>query len=251
MTSPERECFPHPAETNVREKVRIRFRKDGSLRFVSHNDLMRCWDRLFRRANLPVRCSEGFHPKPRISSPLSLALGIIGVEELIEVELTLPLSLETIHTRLTDQSVAGLTILAVTRHPARERTEVVAVEYTCPLPIGTLLGPVEERRDSILASPTYRLTRKIPGKPDREIDLRPALEEIRICESEVLVRLRVVTGGTARIEEVLDALGLGQIVADGAVLSRSRVELATVCSGTEYVPSTLCKGAVHEESDVD
>lgn len=226
MTSPERERFPHPAETKVREKVRIRFRKDGSLRFVSHNDLMRCWDRLFRRACLPVRCSEGFHPKPRISSPLALALGIVGLEELIEVELTQEYSLETIHTRLAEESVEGLTILAVTRHPAKERTEVAFVEYTCPLPEGAELLKIEARREELLASPSYRLTRKIPGKPDREVDLRPAIDEIRVSASEVIVRLRVVTGGTARIEEVLEALGLGQLIADGALLSRSKVELA-------------------------
>lgn len=226
MTSPERERFPHPAETKVREKVRIRFRKDGSLRFVSHNDLMRCWDRLFRRACLPVRCSEGFHPKPRISSPLALALGIVGLEEIIEVELTQDFPLETIHDRLTQESVEGLTILAVSRHPLRERTEVVAVEYACPLPDGVPIAFVQERTDALLASPSYRLIRSIPGKPDREVDLRPAIDEIRIADREVTVRLRVVTGGTARIEEVLDALGLGAIVADGCVLSRSRVELA-------------------------
>jgi len=71
----------------ARHKVRIRFRKAGDLRMVSHHDLMRCFARMLRRAALPFRSSEGFHPKPRLSFPLSLALGIVGCEEVVDLEL--------------------------------------------------------------------------------------------------------------------------------------------------------------------
>ena len=53
----------------VRQRVRIRFRKQGDLRLIGHRDLVRCLERLFRRAGLPLGMSEGFHPKPRMSFP--------------------------------------------------------------------------------------------------------------------------------------------------------------------------------------
>src|ERR1700756_418971 len=56
----------------VKDKVRIRFRKDGDLRFVSHHDLMRSFERMLRRAGLPFRSTSGFNPKPRLIFALSL-----------------------------------------------------------------------------------------------------------------------------------------------------------------------------------
>ena len=47
-------------------KVRIRFRKGGDLRLVSHHDLMRVFERMLRRADLPFHSTSGFNPKPRL-----------------------------------------------------------------------------------------------------------------------------------------------------------------------------------------
>ena len=71
----------------VRDKVRIRFRKGGELRLVGHHDLMRCFERMLRRAQLPFHSTEGFNPKPRLIFALSLGLGIVGSEEVVELEL--------------------------------------------------------------------------------------------------------------------------------------------------------------------
>jgi hypothetical protein len=71
----------------VRLRVRVRFSKQGDLRLIGHRDLMRCFERLFRRAGLRLRFSEGFHPKPRMTFPLALAVGIEGTDEVMELEL--------------------------------------------------------------------------------------------------------------------------------------------------------------------
>ena len=62
-----------------RQRVRMRFRKEGDLRLISHRDLLTAIERLFRRIGLKLSMSGGFHPRPRISFPLSLALGIRGL----------------------------------------------------------------------------------------------------------------------------------------------------------------------------
>ncbi len=68
----------------VRQKLRIRFRKTGDLRLISHRDLARAFERLFRRADLPLAMSQGFHPHARINFPSALALGIQGEDEVVE-----------------------------------------------------------------------------------------------------------------------------------------------------------------------
>src|SRR5438552_1946294 len=120
----------------VRDKVRIRFRKGGDLRLVSHHDLMRTFERLLRRASLPFHSTEGFHPKPRLVFALSLSLGIVGCEEVAELELNEVLPPEEVHARLVAQAVPGLDILSVRRVASRRAAQVRRVTYRVPLPPG-------------------------------------------------------------------------------------------------------------------
>src|SRR5262245_27743209 len=99
----------------AREKFRIRFRKTCDLRLVSHHDLMRCFERMLRRAELPFHSTEGFNPKPRMVFALSLGLGIEGWEEVVELELDEALPADEVQARLARQAPAGLTLLSVRR----------------------------------------------------------------------------------------------------------------------------------------
>ena len=65
---------PVATPPRVCDKVRIRFRKSGDLRLVSHRDLMKCFERILRRAALPIHVSQGFHPMPRMVFGMPLAL---------------------------------------------------------------------------------------------------------------------------------------------------------------------------------
>ena len=80
---------PSPSTPDY-QRLRIRFRKEGDLRWISHRDLVRTVERLCRRAELALRMSEGFHPKPKMSFPSALALGIEGRGEVMELELVEP-----------------------------------------------------------------------------------------------------------------------------------------------------------------
>ncbi len=78
---------PQPAEPALRIRYRIRFAKTGLLRWISHRDLARLWERLLRRAALKLSMTEGFHPKPRVGFPSALALGVESLDEVVEIEL--------------------------------------------------------------------------------------------------------------------------------------------------------------------
>ena len=90
------------------DKFRLRFEKSGALRLLSHHDLMRCCERMLRRAGLPFRMTGGFHPMPRWVFALSLPLGVVGRNEVVELELTEPLAPDDVLARLREQSPAGL-----------------------------------------------------------------------------------------------------------------------------------------------
>ena len=68
-------------------RVRFRYSKAGKVRFCSHRDLARVWERALRRARLPVAYSEGFSPRPKLSFGLALSTGYESVAEYVDVEL--------------------------------------------------------------------------------------------------------------------------------------------------------------------
>jgi radical SAM-linked protein len=68
-------------------KVRIRFAKLGKIRWTSHRDTARMWERAFRRIGLPLAYTQGFSPRPKVSFGLALPTGHESVAEYLDIEL--------------------------------------------------------------------------------------------------------------------------------------------------------------------
>jgi radical SAM-linked protein len=208
------------------DKVRIRFRKAGEFRLVSHHDLLRCFERMIRRAALPYQSTQGFNPKPRLVFALSLALGIVGCREVVELELSAVVSPEEVYERLRRQAPPGLEILEVRRIDRKARARVRAVCYRVALTPGRGDG-LPERVAAVLASSACWTERTRPQP--RRLDLRPYLRDLRVLPGALEMDLWVTPSGTARPEEVLTALGLEELLANGAVVERTAVELHDEC----------------------
>jgi radical SAM-linked protein len=202
--------------------VRIRFRKGGDLRLVSHHDLMRCFERMLRRADLPYHSTQGFNPKPRMAFALSLALGIVGSQEVLELELDADLPPEEVRDRLARQAPPGLDILSVKRIDRKSRGQVRRVTYRVAVPPERAAG-LPERTAALLAAPECWIERTRPQ--NRRLDLRPYLHALRVLPGALEMDLWVTPNGTARPDEVLGLLGLSDLLEAGAVLERTRVEL--------------------------
>jgi radical SAM-linked protein len=200
----------------------MRFCKQGDLRLIGHRDLMRCLERLFRRAAVPLGLSEGFHPKPRMSFPLALALGIAGTDELMELELTEPLAADDLLGRLAAHTPPGLRIRSVEiLPPGSKKARVAAVSYQAPIP-PRHQASLPERIERLLDSPSFPIPR-----PERgiSVDLRALLEELALREGVLHMRLRIDHAGSAGPRDVLAALGLADLEESGVHLTRSAVEI--------------------------
>ena len=114
---------PAPAQTaRPQHRYRLRFQKTGDLRLVSHIDLLHVFERLLRRAALPFASTQGFHPKPCLIFAQALALGVAGLDEVVDLTLAEPLPPEEVLVRLNRQAPAGLVFLeakALTRKGCR------------------------------------------------------------------------------------------------------------------------------------
>jgi radical SAM-linked protein len=208
-------------------KIRLRFTKSGDLRLISHHDLMRCLERMLRRAAVPVAHSQGFNPRPKLTFPLALALGIEGRSEVLDLELVEPLNPADLRDRLAAVAPEGLQFLEAEAVGPGRSPQVSTVAYALDLP--------EERVEAtrvalveFLASTTWPYSRH---RPDRDrtigIDLRPFLLTAELGRDRTLrFRLRMTPNGSARPEELVDALGLRDLLNSGTILVRTEVELA-------------------------
>ena len=206
----------------VRQRVRIRFSKQGDLRLIGHRDLMRCLERLFRRAGLPLGMSQGFHPKPRMSFPLALAVGIEGIDEVMELELAKAHTAEEVQGRLQQHAVPGLTFRKVEILPeGSKKAQVRAASYRMPIP-SQFRRDLQNRIDRLMARsscPIQRPKRRTP------IDLRELLNELTLQEGVLAMRLRTGGGGSVSPRDVLAELGLTDTEHQGVHLTRVAVEI--------------------------
>lgn len=204
-----------------RFKVRVRFRKAGDLRLVSHHDLMHVFERMFRRADILLPVSQGFNPRAKFSFALSLALGVAGLNEILEFELANQLPLEDLQRRLVSQCPPGLEILSVRAIEFRQSARVLRAMYAIPLPPAQ--DGILERCQAFLDRDECWMVRTRPHP--KRINVRPFVSELIALDDRLTMALWITPNGAARPEEVLDALGLHDWLESGAVIERTDLEV--------------------------
>jgi radical SAM-linked protein len=206
----------------VCDKVRIRFRKTGDLRLISHHDLMRCCERMLRRAALPFHSTSGFNPKPRLIFAMPLPLGISGSQEIVELELDQELPLEEVHAALIRQAPPGLEILAVERIDRKTTAHVRRATYRIALDRNSDQD-LAERVQSLLAADACWIERERPQH--KRFNARLFVSAIRLEHDALEMELVVTPKGTVRPDEVLKLLGLEDLLEAGVLVERTKLEL--------------------------
>jgi radical SAM-linked protein len=204
----------------IRNRYRIRFAKQGDLRFIGHRDLLRTMERLFRRAGLQLSMTEGFHPKPRISFPSALAVGIVGAREIMELELAEDLAPGRLLESLQAHSPPGLDFADVellAQGAKKQSVETVTYEIEIP---PERQAALQSAIDELLASssrPIHRAGRAAP------IDLRPLIVNLQLADDKLRATLRTPQQASVRPRELLTTLGMEDLEQQGKQLVRSDV----------------------------
>lgn len=185
-------------------RVRIRFRKQGDLRLVSHRDLVRTMERLFRRAGISPRMSEGFHPKPRMSFPSALGLGIAGLDEIMEVDLQEEVPPPQLLAALAAQAPPGLSFQSADIVPAgASKAQLRSLTYEVPVPAHRAADlPAAVSR--LLAAESWPVTRTGRSAP---VDVRSTIEDLQFDGQRLRMVLLATHEAGARPRDVLAALG--------------------------------------------
>lgn len=195
-------------------RIRFRFEKSGPFRWLSHHDLIRAIDRLLRRIDLPVVHSQGFHPQPAIVFALSLPMGAIGLEEVVELDFEgMDWIADDLVQKLNLQSPPGLLFRSGQKVGPKDRARVVSLEYRVEVP-ESLRERISAQIDSILASPNLFINRTgadatnpdgIPSPTSK--DFRNSLDYLRLGPRFLEIGLIPRLDGTVKPTELLARLG--------------------------------------------
>lgn len=165
-------------------RVRLRFSKLGKVRWTSHRDVARMWERAFRRAAVPVALSEGFSPRPKVSFGLALSTGHESLGEYLDVELApgTTLDLDELPDRLTPALPVGLDVQAAVALDGRVTSlqqEVTSCSWRIDVP-GVDPAQAEAAVAAALAASSLVTTRTRKGT-DVVDDVRPAILHLAVA----------------------------------------------------------------------
>jgi radical SAM-linked protein len=161
--------------------VRVQFTKLGKVRFVSHRDVARAFERAFRIEQLPLAFTQGFSPRPKVSFGLALGVGHESVAEYLDLELREPVDVEALPDAVSAALPDGIDVTGaaalVERAPSlQEAVDAVEVHLTFD---GLTPEVVEEAVTRALAADTLTVETMRKGKTVVE-DLRPTMRRLAI-----------------------------------------------------------------------
>ena len=195
--------------------VRVRFAKRGKVRFISHRDVARAFERAFRIEQLPLAFTEGFSPRPKVSFGLALSVGHESDAEYLDVELTEPVDTDVLAERLAPALPEGMPATGAVRLSERApalQESITEVRYQVATVDGHGHPVPEEVLDTAvsgaLASEVLNVARVRKGKESVD-DIRPVLRSIELAhdgDAPVLELTLLTQPRGARPREVLDAL---------------------------------------------
>lgn len=196
------------------QRMRVRFSRGEEVKFISHLDIIRLWQRALLRAGIPLAYSEGFNPHPRISLAVPLAVGVTSEAELMDVFCASVVSPHWFQDAVSQQLPPGVTILQTYQLPLTIpslQSMVRWAEYKVSLADGQTTEAVNAAITRILAA------NDIPWQHHRDTgvrnyNLRVLIDTLQLVELNadhltIAMRLRCDSSGSGRPEQVAAALG--------------------------------------------
>jgi radical SAM-linked protein len=204
----------------LRQRVRVTYEKGELVKFISHQDEFRLWERTLRRADLPLLYKQGFNPQPHMQFASPLGVGFTGLSESLDITLSATLPLDELTARLRAKLPPGVTLHHLVEVPLKTESlqnlllgaDYTIILYAEPGEIGGEL--LQERIDAFLA--TGEIWRERERKGQRyTYNLRPLIFELRYDgydaqaeEHRIFLRVQQRAGATGRPDEVLSSMGL-------------------------------------------
>jgi len=167
-------------------RIRLRFAKLGKVRWTSHRDVARMWERALRRARVPVAYSGGFSPRPRLSFGLALPTGAESTAEYLDVDLREELDPAALPERLSPALPEGIDVMAVGALAPAEpslQNDVTLCRWEMEVPADGGGEDLSRAIAGVLGADSLVVTRTRKGQSVTD-DIRPAILSLQLLGAD-------------------------------------------------------------------
>lgn len=198
----------------------VKFKIWGNLRFLSHAETIKVFQRACIRAGIKIQYSQGFNPRPKLSLPLPRSVGVESDDELLclRVENSAEsFDSEQFRAKLSAQLPEGCELLSVRLAEAKTSLGAGRATYVLAVQEDYLNEKLKTNINRLLESESINLQRhrdvrnskfKIQNSEPKNVDVRPFLESIKLDGNNIAVKCRVSSAGSIRVDEILKLLEL-------------------------------------------
>lgn len=187
-------------------EVRLRFAKDGRLKYISHLDINRAMGRAFKRAGIPLWYTEGFNPHPYMSFSLPLSLGVESLCESVDIRLTQDISNACIKSRMNSVLPNELRILDV-YDDFRDQSEIAYSDYVFKLEFSDNEQALSRLKAVLSADEILALKKAKQGRKRvlKETNIKPLIDRysVSIRNDVIVLNLRLHAGSEKNLNPTL------------------------------------------------
>ena len=183
-------------------KVRIKFKKYGSLMYISHLDLSRTMQRIMVRAGIDIWYSEGFNPQPRIVFAAPLPVGVESECELMDIKINSPMECDEIKRRLNESFPAEMEVLEV-YFPEVKMKEIAYIDYEIRINSTKISDQVCEKLENMFSNDLF-VMKKSKGN-EKEINIKEYINSFsaKLEGKEIVIRTVLCSGGDKNLNPEL------------------------------------------------
>lgn len=185
--------------------MRIKFTKLGDMKYISHLDVQRLFQRVFRRAEVRLSYSQGFNPHPKMSYGNALALGVESYGEYVDIEIEDDLSPELLAEKINDQLPEGMDFVKCVEIQTGVKSLAGNIEYgNYDFVIENVdhftRSEISDKIDKILSLDTLNITKKNKKGKLVEMDIIPMIKslEVKSVEDDKITINSIISTGSIK-----------------------------------------------------
>ena len=191
-------------------KARIKFKKEGNLRFIGHLDVMRHFQKVMRRARIPIAFTAGYNPHMIMSFASPLGIGLTSEGEYFDIELAGHISSAEAVRRMNAVTAEGMEVISFRQIAEEKKMTAMAIASAADYLVGCKCrenGAVftQERITGFLGQQEIVVTKQTK-RSEQEADIRPLIYQMELTKEGIYLQLAAGSAQNLKPELVMSAL---------------------------------------------
>ena len=191
-------------------KVRIKFKKDGSLRFIGHLDVMRFFQKVMRRAQIPIAFTAGYNPHMIMSFASPLGIGLTSEGEYFDMELAGHISSAEAVRRMNAVTAEGIEVISFRQISEEKKMTGMAIASAADYLVGCKCcenGAIFTQKmiTGFLGQQEIVVTKQTK-RSEQEADIRPLIYQMELTKEGIYLQLAAGSAQNLKPELVMSAL---------------------------------------------